>query len=317
MSGKRGRASALRENNYGSSGSFDKYFNSRHNKKPTLKNKSKDNGSSSAINKEKVREGLNENKKYESINKLSKRGGEWDSVYKKSEKSGISTKKLEIVSRKLGNSHVINEYGFKPHVKVVTSQYNDLKQKGYLPNTHIKEFGVIASSPNVKGNYNPKNKSYNININSLGLPSIERSMRTGKLAGTTFKDVITHELGHAVYFQNKVGRKYTLVNGKKKALKFSNKETQIRGAYARMLRDLRKQMKSGSTKSLSSYAYSHNKAIKKGKTKIDRQKARKRAYHETFAEGYVNYVNYSKGKTSTLHPTGKIVGRFIKTLNSL
>ena len=140
MSGKRGRASALRENNYGSSGSFDKYFNSRHNKKPTLKNRSKSSDSGSAINKEKVREGLNENKKYESINKLSKRGGEWDSVYKKSEKSGISTKKLEVVSRKLGNSHVINEYGFKPHVKVVTSQYNDLKQKGYLPNTHIKEY---------------------------------------------------------------------------------------------------------------------------------------------------------------------------------
>ena len=56
MSGKRGRASALRENNYGSSGSFDKYFNSRHGKKSTINRNKKSGDGSSAINKEKVRE---------------------------------------------------------------------------------------------------------------------------------------------------------------------------------------------------------------------------------------------------------------------
>lgn len=324
--GKRGRSNPQsKEATYGSKASFDKYFKKHANNLGSTPTQSEEVNPS--LNKSWVKESLKQNKQYEKVNKLHTRDGEWVDVFKKADKRGMSTKKLESKARLSDNSNDMKEYGFKPHVKNVMKTYDELKEGGYLPNVKISGFDVKMSKSGVYGSYRTTTGEYVLNANALSLPRIEKNMRTGKLAGLSYKDVIVHELGHGVYFQNMVKPVYiNNPKGGKTRVKFTAKQTAIRNAYAKLTVELRKSLRKGDVASLSQYVYVHRqksiaKTMKNKKTgerivitKDQRKSSRRSSYIEGFAEGYVNYYRHRKFG-EPLHPMGKAVGNFLKEIN--
>lgn len=324
--GKRGRSTPQsKEATYGSTKSYDKYF-SKHGDSMQTVPKSQEEALNPSLNKSWVKENLKQNKEYEKANKLYSKDGEWFNVFKKANKRGISTSKLESKASTTDNSHEMKEYGFKPHVQNVLKTYDELKKGGYLPNVNISGFDTTMSRSGVYGAYRPKTGEYVINTNALSVPRIEKQMRINNLAGKSYQDVIIHELGHGVYYQNMVKSVTIKQGGVKQRMKFTAKQTAVRNAYAKLNNELRRALRTTNMEGLSGYVSTHATAskskYKKDKatgqrvklTKQQKAKFRKSAYVEGFAEGYVNYYRNRKFG-EPLHPIGKAVGNFLKEIN--
>lgn len=311
MSGKRGRSTPeSKAQKRFSSESFKKYYDNQGTHK--MRKATREELVDSNINKKWIKDNLEQNKQYEKVNKLGGKKQNWDDVYSEANRSGISTKKLEDVARKSKSSYDMNEYGFKPHVQNVVSQYQKLKAEGLMPGATLKGFNTTLASNSIYGGYRPSTGEYVINLNSLGVGRINFNMSKGGLAGKSFKDVSIHELGHSVYFQNTVKGKSMRINGKKRRAKFSSEEKAIRSAYATLHKNLRKTSK---ITGQSSYVDKLFKSRTNSKlTKEQRGLARRKTNVEAFAEGYTNYVNYRRGGTS-LTPSGRAVGNFLREIS--
>lgn len=318
MSGKRGRGDVTsKAKRNGSDDSYNKYFNSPQGKKARMK-ATKEDMADTSLNKKWIKENLKQNKDYESVNKLKVRGKDHLDTYKEAKKMGISTAKLERVASRSNNPQDFNEYGFKPHVQTVVNQVKELTKGGYMPNAKLTGFGVGATTQGTFAQYNNKTKEYLINLNALSIPRIHKAMQVSKAAGKNFSDVVTHELGHAVYHQNKVANRTITKNGKKVRAKRTQREQAVRNAYAKLYREIRKNTNSNNLGSLSSYSGNVNAKRKKAvKGSMERKSLRRSVNSEAFAEGYVNYYRYKSGKTKNLHPVGKAVGNFLKEINSI